>query len=206
MEKGFVYILTNDSFRENIVKIGRSKYHPEQRAKGLYTTSVPTPFDVYASIQTERYVEVENLVHHLFDLISDKRINKSREYFFIDPKVALKILKDIKDVIGDEAVIEEPEFSDDEKRGSRKSVFTFSKKGIQIGCEITFIDDNSIKAIVHNNRQVIYEGKVYSLSGLTKELYTRMNRVSNSGSYQGPHYFTYKGVKLNELENVLNEE
>lgn len=207
MEKGFVYILTNDSFVDNLVKIGKSKDHPEKRARGLYTTGLPTPFDVYACLQTVRYNEVEKLIHHLFDLISEeKRINKSREFFNIDPKIALKILKDIQLVLGEEAVLEEPELSNDENTAKRKSVFTFAKKGIPTGSEIKFVEDDSIVAVVHSNRQVLFEGKIFSLSGLTKELFTRMNKVSNSGSYQGPHYFSFKGKKLNEYNNISEDE
>jgi ABC-type multidrug transport system ATPase subunit len=51
---------------------------------------------------------------------------------------------------------------------------------------------------------LLFEGKIFSLSGLTKELFTRMNKVSNSGSYQGPHYFSFKEKKLNEYDNKLN--
>lgn len=44
-QKGFVYILTNQSM-PNMVKVGKSIKVPTERAKELDTTGVPTPFEV----------------------------------------------------------------------------------------------------------------------------------------------------------------
>ena len=46
-EPGYVYILTNPSFREDWVKIG----------------NVPLPFEIFATMKTTKYNEVEKLVH-----------------------------------------------------------------------------------------------------------------------------------------------
>lgn len=51
-EKGFVYILTNESFRDDWVKIGRSSRPVDVRSKELDNTAVPLPFKKYATIQT----------------------------------------------------------------------------------------------------------------------------------------------------------
>lgn len=58
--KGFVYILTNPSFREDWVKIGKSSRPVDVRSKELDNTAVPLPFEIFATIQTSKYDEVEN--------------------------------------------------------------------------------------------------------------------------------------------------
>lgn len=71
------------------------------------------------------------------------------------------------------------------------------------GDQVVFIYDQSYIAIVAGNRQVLFEGKLWYLSKLTREIYIRKGQVSQSGAYQGPAYFQYQGVKLSELNNVI---
>ena len=81
MEKGFVYILTNPSFREDWVKIGKSKRPVDVRSKELDNTAVPLPFEIYATIETTKYHEVEKNVHKMIDRLTDLRIRQNREFF-----------------------------------------------------------------------------------------------------------------------------
>ena len=59
MESGYVYILTNESFREDWVKIGKSSRPVNIRSKELDNTAVPLPFNIYATLKTVKYNEVE---------------------------------------------------------------------------------------------------------------------------------------------------
>ena len=61
--KGYVYILTNPSFREDWVKIGKSSRPVDVRAKELDNTAVPRPFDIYATLQTSKFDKVEKQIH-----------------------------------------------------------------------------------------------------------------------------------------------
>ena len=54
-EKGYVYIFTNPSFREDWVKIGKSVRPVDVRSKELDNTAVPLPFEIFATIQTTKY-------------------------------------------------------------------------------------------------------------------------------------------------------
>ena len=78
-EPGFVYILTNPSFREDWVKIGKSARPVDVRSKELDNTAVPLPFEIYATIRTIKYNEVEKLVHELIDSLTDFRIRRNIE-------------------------------------------------------------------------------------------------------------------------------
>ena len=51
-EPGYVYILTNPSFREDWVKIGKSSRHVDVRSKELDNPAVPLPFEIFATMKT----------------------------------------------------------------------------------------------------------------------------------------------------------
>ena len=107
MEKqGYVYILTNPSFKEDWVKIGMSSVSVEQRVKQLDGTAVPLPFEIYATMKTARYQEAEKLIHDFISMFTNLRIRENREFFNVKPEKALEIFKRVASVIGD-AVIEE---------------------------------------------------------------------------------------------------
>lgn len=48
-DQGYVYILTNPSFREDWVKIGKSARPVDVRSKELDNTAVPLPFEIFAN-------------------------------------------------------------------------------------------------------------------------------------------------------------
>ena len=80
-EPGYVYILTNPSFREDWVKIGKSSRPVDVRSKELDNTPVPLPFEIFATMKTVKYNEVEKLVHKTIDRLTDLRIRQNREFF-----------------------------------------------------------------------------------------------------------------------------
>ena len=107
MEKqGYVYILTNPSFKEDWVKIGKSAVSVEQRVKQLDGTAVPLPFEIYATLKTCKYSEVEKVVHQTIDSLTDLRIRQNREFFNITPQEALNILKRLATMLDDAEIVE----------------------------------------------------------------------------------------------------
>lgn len=105
-EAGYVYILTNPSFREDWVKIGKSSRPVDVRSKELDNTAVPLPFEIFATIKTAKYNEVEKLVHNIIDNLTNFRIRQNREFFNVAPQKALEILKEIALTIDDAVVTE----------------------------------------------------------------------------------------------------
>ena len=104
-EPGYVYILTNPSFREDWVKIGKTT-NMEERLRTLYNTSLPLPFEVFATMKTSKYNEAEKLVHHYIERFTNLRIEKKREFFNVKPEEALEIFREVATLL-DDAVIEE---------------------------------------------------------------------------------------------------
>lgn len=151
--KGYVYILTNPSFREDWVKIGKSSRPVNVRSKELDNTAVPLPFEIYATLQTEKYDKVEKQIHKQIDRLTDLRIRQNREFFNIAPDVALDIMRDIADLLDDaelavyvdgKPVISKSKEEDKEitakeaaKETRRKDPFKFHMIGLKVGDIVT---------------------------------------------------------------------
>lgn len=103
---GYVYILTNPSFKEDWIKIGKSSRPVDVRSKELDNTAVPLPFEIFATIKTAKYNEVEKIVHKTIDRLTNLRIRQNREFFNVPPQVALDIFRDIASAIDDAEIIE----------------------------------------------------------------------------------------------------
>jgi hypothetical protein len=114
---GYVYILTNPSFREDWVKIGMTS-NMEERLKTLDNTSVPLPFEKYATLKTAKYQKAEKLVHHYIERFTNLRIRDNREFFNVRPEEALSIFREVAELL-DDAIIEE--FSSKAKKPTLKA-------------------------------------------------------------------------------------
>ena len=218
-EKGYVYILTNDSFREDWVKIGRSSRPVDVRSKELDNTAVPLPFKVYATIQTTKYTNVERIVHKQIDRLTDLRIRQNREFFNVEPTQALDILLDLATAIDDAVVMqyvddkpvqlypsinnEKPQAVKIEKHVQRKP-FEFAMVGLKDGDMITFAPLN-IQVKVNGKNKVEFEGRLWSLSAFTGT-YLPAEKQNNSGAYQGPKYFTYNNKTLWDLRLEMEKQ
>ena len=83
---------------------------------------------------------------------------------------------------------------------SQNQKFHFSFKDLDlIGEEIRFRDDPTYRAIVVSPSEVEFEGKKWRLSPLTREILSRLGKVSPSGSYQGSRWWVFNGYVLYDL-------
>lgn len=98
---GYVYILTNPSFREDWIKIGKSSRTVDVRSKELDNTAVPLPFEIFATMKTVKYDDAERLVHRYIERFTNLRIRNNREFFNLKPEEALEIFRDVALVIDD---------------------------------------------------------------------------------------------------------
>ena len=105
-EPGYVYILTNPSFREDWVKIGKSSRPVNVRSKELDNTAVPLPFEIFATMKTVKYNDAEKLVHRYIERFTNLRIRSNREFFNVQPEEALEIFREVATLL-DDAEIEE---------------------------------------------------------------------------------------------------
>ena len=211
-KQGYVYILTNPSFKEDWVKIGKSSRQVDVRSKELDNTAVPLPFEIFATMKTCKYNEVEKLVHKTIDRLTDLRICQNREFFNVAPQVALDIFKDIASAIDDaEIVLYEnnipvvhKEDEKKEKREMKRGRFKFSMVNIPIGSTLTFIP-TGIEVKVASDDQIEYEGRIYKLSPFVGTFMPEDKRNA-SGAYQGSKYFSFKGKVLEEMRMEMENK
>lgn len=92
-EKGYIYILTNQSFnRSNWIKIGYSE-DVQKRVNELSNTSVPLPYEVYATYEVPASQGMDKKIHSIIEKLNPAlRINSKREFFEIEPWDAYDIL------------------------------------------------------------------------------------------------------------------
>ena len=212
-EPGYVYILTNPSFREDWVKIGKSSRPVDVRSKELDNTAVPLPFEIFATLKTVKYDIVEKKIHKAIDRLTDLRIRQNREFFNIKPELALEIFKDEAMILDDGEITlyennlpivpspEKPEVPKTTKTLPHRPRFKFSMVNIPIGSELIFVPAN-LKVKVASDDQVEYEGRIYKLSPFVGTFMPAEKR-NTSGAYQGAKFFTYKGEILDNLRTRI---
>lgn len=212
IEPGYVYILTNPSFREDWVKIGKSSRPVDIRSKELDNTAVPLPFEIFATMQTVKFNEVEKLVHKTIDRLTDLRIRQNREFFNVPPQVALDIFNDIAQTIDDAVVTEyrdnKPIIKEEpnpeptpNKREVKRARFKFSMVGIKIGDYIIF-DPTGVSVKVASDDSVEYQDRIYKLSPFVGTFMPEERR-NTSGAYQGSKYFSFNGKVLDDMRKEL---
>ncbi len=211
-EAGYVYILTNPSFREDWVKIGKTKRPVDVRSTELDNTAVPLPFEIFATLKTTKYNEVERMVHKFIDRLTDLRIRQNREFFNIAPQVAYDIFCDLATIMDDVEVTryrdnmpipaDEPSLSNgaeesDDTPHARRARFKFSMADIEIGETVVF-DPTGIEVKVASDDSVEYNGRIFKLSPFVGT-YMPEDKRNSSGAYQGAKYFSYKGKILDDI-------
>lgn len=217
---GYVYILTNPSFRDDWVKIGKSSRPVNLRSKELDNTAVPLPFEIYAVMETEKYEEAEKQIHHLIDIVNpDMRIRKGREFFNVTPEKALSIFQECARTLDDAKITTYADQFDPEGRNedkakingasirtchiTRTSRLTFGSLGIPVGAELSFAENDAVKATVMNDTNLVQlqDGTEVSLSRAVAIVKRRLGTATNSESYQGGVYWLYKGQRLTTIRN-----
>lgn len=209
-EPGYVYILTNPSFREDWVKIGKSSRPVDVRSKELDNTAVPLPFDIYATMQTEKYSEAEKAIHKQIDRLTDRRIRQNREFFNLEPDLALEIMLDLAQLSPDAVVMKyengqprqlypvmEVVIKQVKEKKEQRPPFDFNMVGLTVGDEIIF-DALQLPVKVAGKNKVEYEGRLWSLSAFCGT-YLPEKMHNKSEAYQGPKYFSYEGKTLWEI-------
>lgn len=212
LESGYVYILTNPSFKEDWVKIGKSSRPVDVLSKELDNTAVPLPFEIFATMRTCKYNEVEKLVHKTIDRLTDLRIRQNREFFNVAPQMALDIFRDIAMTIDDAEVIlyhenkpiTEKSVDTHTKREVKRSRFKFSMCEIKIGELITFIPTGLVVKVASDD-SIEYDGRIYKLSPFVGTFMPEDKR-NTSGAYQGAKYFSYKGRILDDIRKEREAE
>lgn len=89
--RGYIYILINESFREDLVKIGKTSRTPEERVDELYTTGIPEPFTLTYSEYFNNVDEAEKFIHKYLEKRNLRNL-RNREFFNISQEKAKDIV------------------------------------------------------------------------------------------------------------------
>jgi hypothetical protein len=91
MASGYVYILTNVSL-PGMIKVGRTLRDSRSRARELFTTGLPTPFQVAFEIFSDEHEKLEADFHQE---LHDFRISNNREFFKYPLDKAITLLQQL---------------------------------------------------------------------------------------------------------------
>lgn len=117
--EGYIYVMSNKAFSENIFKIGKSSRHPNLGRKSeLFTTGVPDEFIVEYWAKVSDYSAAELSLHKKF---SSYRYSNNREFFVINLGELLHYAKQTLS-----SKISEEEFSED----AEKAFMNIAKTGL----------------------------------------------------------------------------
>ena len=83
-----------------------------------------------------------------------------------------------------------------QREQSRRSNFRFSNVGIPFGATLSFVKDETLTAVVVDDRTIEFEGTMTSTSNAAKILLHRMGGTLSAA--QGPLYWMYDGETLAE--------
>jgi len=217
--KGYVYILTNPSFKDDWVKIGKSIREVNVRSKELDNTAVPLPFAIYATMKTAKYNEAERFIHKMIDLVApDIRIRKGREFFNVTPRKAFEILQLCAEQYDDAEIEPYDEELSAELRANRDNLdnakpshettrlsrLTFELLNIPVGSLLSYVEDKSVTVTtVDKLNTVRVDDLEIALSAAVKYIKEKLGTANQSGAYQGGLYFEYNGEKLTDLRRRL---
>lgn len=207
---GLIYVLTNECM-PGLVKIGMTTQTIKARMSNLYGTGVPVQFECIFALRVpvDDLRKVEQIIHLTYE---DFRKNPHREFFEIaDTDKLLKWLRGLcaafhlqEEVTAEvNTELHNVSFADkayeeemDLEKKSRAKNFTFSGLGIAPGTTLYYKGDQSITCVVHDDRKVLYNGEVVSLSHVSKQLLGYHVQPT-------PHWFLEDGTLLFDLYENL---
>ena len=92
---GWLYVISSPSL-PGLVKLGATRrLNPTIRVKELSSSSLPEPYKAHCFVFSDDCFELESQIHKYFD---KERVNPDREFFRIEPKEAIDVLKEIFNV------------------------------------------------------------------------------------------------------------
>ncbi|WP_281700862.1 GIY-YIG nuclease family protein [Acetobacter malorum] len=212
---GIIYILTNPVM-PGLVKIGKTDQIISKRLKQLYSSGVPVPFECFYAKRVSDYHRVEKHLHGAF---GDHRINGNREFFRIEPErvqLILELLDGEVIAVDEEPLPSQADQSDGEnpitpddvaafqREQKRQPNFNFSMIGLKPGAVLEWISDPDIKCTVWDDKKVMLEGEIVSLTKAAGMVFTKLGK--NFVALRGPDYWTFQGKTLTALREESVDE
>ena len=184
-----------------LIKIGRTDRDLQSRVKELNSqTGVPLPFEVHYACEVVDSVATEKALHSGF---ADERINPKREFFRKNPERVVAILQHFaikQETVDESTTVETQEEIQalNKELTKRRESFNFGLVDIPAGSELSFTRDETVKALVIDDKKISLNGEIFSLSAAAQKL------LGSNYPIQGTVYWTFDGETLDERRTRLS--
>ena len=205
-----VYILTNPSM-PGLIKIGATS-HLQKTMRDLYQANVPQPFQCFYAGKVDNAESVAQGLHQLF---ADHRVSPARDFLRMDAQKVLYGLqlanpKDVTPTKEHQPTLKDKPSKDKplKEQQYKLSKFVFSKVGIPIGARLTFYRDKAITCKVVGDREIEFEGELYSLTAAARKVLLKKdgpNRPFATG-FTGTNYWCYQDERLSSLRTRMEKK
>lgn len=223
MSTGYIYILTNPSFKD-WVKIGYAD-DVEERVKRLNQSEcTPFAFRIYATYEVENrlmdkkiHIIIDKLNRNLRSVDEYNGQKREREFFAILPEDAYAIFEAMAEIHNcperlkkwditpehrkDTAIAEEIEDESACRRQARSSNFTFDYWKIPIGAELKHYQNPTICCTVVDDRHILYNGEIMYMTPFAR-LISGKDYLTNGPGWVARN-FKYKDELLDDIETRL---
>lgn len=171
---GIIYLLENEAFATQVIKIGRTGSRGQDLAARIRTlnTGVPLPFRCYRASLVQDAVEVERQLHQVF---YPAKQSWRGEFYEVEPwRVELVLrLHEIEDMTAHAPALSKEEVDDinaAELVREKREKFSFAEVEVPVGTKLTLTNSDIQCEVADARTGVLYDGQQYSLSGLAKQL------------------------------------
>lgn len=190
--EGIIYLLQNEAFEADVIKIGRTGQDLAARIRTL-NTAVPLPFTCFRASRVADAVKVENLLH---DVFYPAKRHWRGEFYEVDPwRVVLVLdqyeIEDLTHLAPNHTKDDEASITATVQEKERKANFTFATSGIDVGEKLSLVGSPEIECeVADGGTNVQYEGEIVALSTLATRL------KESTRPLQGIRYWAYGGETL----------
>jgi len=179
MTVGYIYCFSNPCM-SGILKVGMTERTPEERAKELFTTSVPLPFKIEFAKRVTDPKGKESSLHLLLEQYTD-RVYPRREFFRVSPEEVRKFFELMDGEMWAETRVEEEEEEEEEEDTSSESALRVNPTGVK-GCRDMakcFTNGQRIRHTIGINKTWVgtYDSSTNQIS-YDRKLYTSLSRFA----------------------------
>ena len=224
---GFIYILTNPSFKE-WVKIGYAD-DVNERVKQLNSNEcTPFAFRIYATYEVtnrlmdkKMHIIIDKLNRNLRSIDEYNGQRRVREFFAISPEDAYAIFEAMADIHdsrhklkkydptpehrAEEELAEEITGEAECRHKERCANYTFDYWNIPIGSELVYCDDDSIRCNVVEKRKVEFKGTIMFMTPFA-QLISGKKYLLNGPGWVARHFMYNGELIVNRDPRFIEQE
>lgn len=200
-KEGVIYVIENEAFAAQVVKIGKTTTGLETRIKQL-NTAVPLPFTCSKASLVDDVDEVERFLH---DTFYPAKRDWRGEFYEVEAWRVAQVLQffekeDVTDLAPSPDTDEVRSIDRTVQTKEKRSNFTFAMVTIPTGAKLQLVGNPTVECEVADQKSTVqYEGQEYALSTLATEL------KNSKWSLQGSRHWLYEDETLQQRRERLED-